>query len=342
MTVLYKHSDGWKHFGLRAVLSNENQSTEKVSVILPVYNCADYLQAAVESIIDQTLKSWRLIIVNDGSTDGSAEYLDSLTDPRVTVLHQENKGLSFSLNRGLEHSKTEFIARMDGDDFAYPERLEKQLAFMEANPEVGLLGTQIQRVGMKRADSGSALPTTHDEIFATLMNGGHGICHPTIMCRRSIFDQIGGYKSGLGEEWDIFLRFGEISKLANLNDCLLKYRYHGSSINGSRMMELRRRIRYQCECSRRRMSGLEPIAYEDFLAGEQQESFLKRWQRSSEDYSRASYHAAMADILGEHPVRGYARLGVAAASAPQLVLHRIQQKLAGPKAKKTAKQPQQP
>lgn len=313
---------------------NNTSNSEKVSIVLPVYNCVDYLPDAVESIINQTLQQWHLIIVNDGSTDGSAEYLDSLTDSRITVLHQENKGLSFSLNRGLEYSESEFVARMDGDDFAYPERLEKQLTFMEANPDVGLLGSQIQRVGLQRADSGSNLPTTHEDIFDALMDGSHAICHPTIFCRRAVFDEIGGYKAGLGEEWDIFLRIGEQWKLANLNDCLLKYRYHGTSINGSRMMELRQRIRFACECSRRRVAGLPKISHEDFLKSEQQAPIFQRLLRSSEDYSRASYHAAMADILGNHPVRGYARLGFAAASAPQLVLHRIQRRLAGPKAKK--------
>ena len=316
---------------------NKNLICGKVSIVLPVYNGGEYLQAAVESIINQTLKQWHLIIINDGSTDGSTNYLNSLSDDRITVLHQENQGLSYSLNRGLDLCDTEFVARMDCDDFAYSERLEKQLAFMEANPEVGLLGTQIKRVGMQRTDSGSSLPTTHEDIIDVLMNGGHAICHPTIFCRKAVFDEIGGYKAGLGEEWDIFLRIGEQWKLANLNDCLLNYRYHGTSINGSRMMELRRRIRFACECARRRTEGLAEIPYEDFLASEKQDSFFRRLQRSSEDYSRASYHAAMADILGDNRMRGYARLGVAAVSAPQLVFHRIHRRLTRPKRTDAAK-----
>lgn len=306
---------------------------------MPSYNSMPLLPAAVESIANQTLQSWRLVVVNDGSTDDTREYLDSLTDDRILVIHQENLGLSKSLNVGLRHCETEFIARMDGDDYSLPDRLEKQVAFLRSHPEVGLVGTQIQRVGERRSDTGSNLPTSHDEIVSTLMRGGHALCHPTIMCRKSVFDKVGEYKTGLGEEWDIFLRFGEVSRLANLSECLFKYRYHGSSINGSRMRELRRGIRFACESSRRRKASQPPIAYEEFVEQENNAPLLQRILQNSEDYSRASYHAAMADILGNNPVRGWAKLGVAVASAPQLVIHRIHQKLAGPKAAKDTAQP---
>lgn len=317
------------------------EQNETVTVVMPCYNSMPFLPAAVESIVNQTLQSWRLVVINDGSTDGTREYLESLTDDRIFVLHQENTGLSHSLNRGLQHCDSEFIARMDGDDCSLPDRLEKQLAFLQSNPDVGLVGTQIQRVGMRRSDTGSSLPTSHDEIVSALMCGGHALCHPTIMCRKSVFDEVGEYQTGLGEEWDIFLRFGEVSKLANLSECLLKYRFHGSSINGSRMRELRRGIRFACESSRRRKAAEPAISYDQFIELEKNAPLLQRIQRNTEDYSRASYHAAMADILGNHRLRGFAKLGVAAVSAPQLAFHRIHRKLSGPKSarKKTAQNP---
>ncbi len=298
-----------------------------VSIVLPVYNGFPYLSKAVESIVGQTEKRWKLIVVNDGSTDESKDYLDSIKDPRVVVIHQENQGLSPALNRGLAECDTPLIGRMDGDDISYSTRLEKQVSYLQQNPDVGLLGTQIQRVGSVRSDSGSDLPVTHQAIWDALMAGQHAICHPTIVCRREVFDLVGGYKEGLGEEWDMFLRIGEQWQLANLPECLFGYRYHSTSINGSRMGELRRRIRFQCECARRRNNGESPILYEDYVKSENEGSILRRTCRGIEDFSRASYHAAVADILGKHRLRGYARLGFAAFSAPQLTWARIHRRL---------------
>lgn len=304
-----------------------NDEQQLVSVLLPVHNGFPYVPEAIESIVNQTERRWKLIVVNDGSKDETREYLDTLTDPRIIVLHQENKGLAYSLNRALELSDTKYIARMDCDDISDPDRFKRQVDFLEANPEIGLLGTQIRRVGSRRSDKGSDLPTSHDAIFDALMNGHHAICHPTIMCRKSVFDQVGTYTEGLGEEWDLFLRFGECSKLANLPEVLFGYRYHASSINGSRMDELRRRIRFTCECSRRRVAGIEQQSYEDFIENEDNEtSYFSRVTQRIEDYSRANYHSAIADILGEHPIRGYARLGFAAASAPHITFERLKRK----------------
>ena len=309
------------------MLGDALKATHLVSILLPVHNGFPFLPDAVESIVRQRECRWKLIVINDGSSDETEAYLNFLNDPRILVLHQENKGLAYSLNRGLEHCDSKYIARMDCDDISYPDRFEKQIAFLESNLDVGLLGTQIRRVGSRRSDNGSNLPTTHTRIFDALMEGRHAICHPTIMCRKTIFDQVGLYTDGLGEEWDLFLRFGEVSKLANLSDILFGYRYHESSINGSKMDELRRRIRYTCECSRRRIANMSQQSYEDFLYYENHvQSYFSRLTQRIEDCSRANYHSAIAEILGDHPVRGYARLGFAAASAPHITLERLKRK----------------
>ena len=306
----------------------------KISVLLPVYNGIEFLQEAIESICAQTEKRWKLIVINDGSSDGSADYLDSLEDERIVVVHQENAGLSAALNEGLKYCDTQYVARMDCDDVAYPHRFATQLAFMEANPEVGLVGSQIKRLGKKRTDGGSHLPTEHDELFEALMEGHHAICHPAIFCRREVFDQVGGYTGGLGEEWDLFLKIGEKWKLANIDEVLLGYRFHKSSINGSRMRELRSRIRFKCECSRRRKEDLEPIEYEEFVEQESQVFAPVRCVRRIEEQARSMYHSAMVDILGENPLLGYSKLVTAAVIAPQLTIVRVARKLQGsPKPK---------
>ena len=112
-----------------------------VSVVLPVRNGAGDLPKAIETILTQTFTDFELIVINDGSTDGTAAVLDAIRDPRLHVVHQENAGLSWALNRGISLARGRYIARQDHDDWARPTRLEKQVAFMEANPDFALLGT---------------------------------------------------------------------------------------------------------------------------------------------------------------------------------------------------------
>ena len=97
---------------------------------MPVHNAMPYLKEAVQSILAQTFPSFKFLIINDGSTDGSAAFLESLRDSRIQLIHQPNRGLGFTLNKGLEYCKTEFIARMDADDVSLPNRLAEQLTFL--------------------------------------------------------------------------------------------------------------------------------------------------------------------------------------------------------------------
>src|SRR5215218_8009066 len=116
----------------------------QVSVILPVYNGEAYLQEAVDSILAQTFTDFELLIINDGSTDDSERIIDSYKDSRVKHLkNEQNRGLIFSLNRGVEAAKGAYIARMDADDVALPERLEKQMQYLKQNKEVGILSCTV-------------------------------------------------------------------------------------------------------------------------------------------------------------------------------------------------------
>ena len=144
-----------------------------VSVLMTVYNGMPYLAEAVESIRAQTYRRWKMIIVNDGSTDNSGQYLDSLANDRIIVLHQENGGTAVASNNGLKRCDTEFLARMDSDDICSPTRIEKQVAFLRDNPQVGLVGTQIIPRGAEKAGKPIQLATDHETIYAQLRLGQH-------------------------------------------------------------------------------------------------------------------------------------------------------------------------
>ena len=189
-----------------------------ITVFMPVYNALPYLKDAVESIRRQTLADWRFLIVDDGSTDGSVEYLRGLTDPRITLIEQPHQGPAAASNRALALCETEFFARMDADDLSDPRRLEEQLAFLVEHPEVGLLGTQILPLGSRRTGRPSSLATEHETIFDDLLHGRHAMCNPTIMCRTALLREVGGYSAdGALEDWAMFLAMGRKARLANLD-----------------------------------------------------------------------------------------------------------------------------
>lgn len=295
-----------------------------VTVFMPVYNALPYLREAVESIRRQTLRDWVFLIVDDGSTDGSAEYLERLDDPRIRVLHQAHQGPAAASNWALELCQTELLARMDADDVSHPTRLEEQLAFLGTHPEVGLLGTQIQPLGTVRAGRPSSLATDHRTIFSDLMRGRHAMCNPTVMCRTALLREVGGYQpNGVLEDWPMFLSMGERAQLANLDRVLLSYRIHAKSTNGRHMAELRTRVAFACEHARRRQVGMPPLAYEDFLAARRTGPLWRRVLAVMEGYAMSQYHAAMSDVLGARRWSGYARLAWAACCSPPKTFERL-------------------
>lgn len=297
----------------------------RVTVLMSVYNGMPYIHEAVESILKQTLQDFRLLIINDGSTDGTEEYLNRLSDQRIQVVHRSHSGLGAALNTGLSICETDFLARMDSDDVAFLSRLEAQLSFLKLHRDISMVGTQIAYLGEGgRSGFSPPLPCEHQSIFHDLLLGRHALCHPTIMCRTSILREIGGYHtSGIGEDWDMFLRMGEVSRLANLKEVLYLYRVHPGSVSVRHLAQVRMRYAHACQCAQRRAEGRFEITFDEFLAEQCARRF---WQRAAEVmdlYALAQYRRAVADILSPHWARGYARLAYAGLCSPRWTSQRI-------------------
>lgn len=202
----------------------------KVSVLMPVYNGADVLGVAINSILAQTLNDFELLVVNDGSTDGSLQMARSFNDPRIRVIDlAANRGLINALNTGLVEARGEFLARMDHDDIAHPARLKTQVAAMTASGSV-ICGSAVQPFG---AISGHPIvyPLTDGEIRASLPVGST-FAHPAVMmltevCRRH------GYSLAAKhcEDYDLWWRLSREGKMENLADTLLSYRFHPGQIS---------------------------------------------------------------------------------------------------------------
>ncbi len=291
----------------------------KLTIGLPVYDAMPYLPEAVDSILGQTHKEFEFLIINDGSNDGSAEYLATIKDKRVKVLHQENKGLGATLNRIIELCQTKYIARMDADDIALPERLERQLAFMEAHPEVLMLGTQIMFLCNKNTVRHIVAPLDHDGIVRALTQGRvAAICHPTIMCRTDAARHVGGYRIRVvGEELDFFLRMSEMGQVANLPDVLLHYRINADSVVMRRWHEVRRGHAYGLACARNRRAHLPEPSFEEFCIKWQQRSIIGRSRDLSKRWANYQYRKALFEEGRGHWARSWGRKVIAGLCDPK-------------------------
>jgi hypothetical protein len=197
---------------------------------MSVFNGEHFLREAVESILDQRFTEFEFIAVDDGSTDGSASILDSYqkSDARLKVYHPGHAGLSESLNRGCQLARGKYIARMDADDVACKDRLIQQVDFMEAHPEIGVLGGAVEWIDATGKSLGiHRHPTEDREIKAALLDHC-ALWHPTVLFRREVFASTGGYRGVTVEasDYDLWLRIADHFQLANLDAVVLKYRIH--------------------------------------------------------------------------------------------------------------------
>ncbi len=208
-----------------------------LSVILPVHNCRRYLAAAIASISAQSGRNFEFIIVDDGSTDGSAAVIDraAAADSRIRIIRRPNTGIVGALNDGLAAATGEFIARMDGDDLAEPTRFVEQFAFLTLHPHCVAVGSAVWFIDPDSAVLDRyAPPTTHAAIEAELLRGNGGaLIHPSLMLRRAAVTAVGGYRREYdrAEDLDLFLRLARHGTLANLPAPLLRYRLHIGSTN---------------------------------------------------------------------------------------------------------------
>lgn len=238
------------------------------SVILPVYNCLPYLEEAIASVLGQTFADFELLLLDDGSTDGSLEVLRSfaLRDPRCVVLTRGNRGLVPTLNEGIALARGEILFRMDGDDRSHPRRFELQIAYLSEHPQCVALGTDaflIDPDGHCLRQFG--MPPTHAEIDSKHMECiGSMIVHPTVALRKAAVVQAGCYRAEYAhaEDFDLFLRLAERGELANLTDPLLDYRQHFASIGYSRAAaQLTAKQRALAEaCTRRGLAAGSQVA----------------------------------------------------------------------------------
>jgi glycosyltransferase involved in cell wall biosynthesis len=207
-----------------------------ISVLLPAYNAERYLRGAIDSILAQTFSDFELLALDDGSSDQSLSILREYEskDSRVRVTSRENRGLVSSLNELISESRGRYLARMDADDICSQKRFEKQYGFLESNADHVVVGGCVQLVNrgglpIRIVDN----PLTHDGIDQSNLGGRTAIWHPTALIRKDAMLNVGGYREEFqhAEDLDLWLRLGEVGKLANVPDIVLRYRLHDDSVS---------------------------------------------------------------------------------------------------------------
>lgn len=204
----------------------------RVSVILPAYNAERFIGEAIDSILAQTYRDFELIIISDGSTDLTPDIIRQYAkkDKRIRFFNnRKNRGLIYVLNMGLRKVRGEYIARMDADDISLPTRFEKQVAYLDANPDVGVLGTLIQGFGLLN-QLGLQRPQVELSDFIT----DNYVAHPSVMIRRSVMRKYGfkynpDYKHV--EDYELWLRMVQVTKIQNIMEVLLRYRVSYDNIS---------------------------------------------------------------------------------------------------------------
>ena len=204
----------------------------QVSVIMPVYNAGTYLGQAIKSVLEQTFDDFELIVIDDGSTDSSRDIILSFSDSRIKYhKNEENLGVIKSLNKAISICSGEFIIRMDADDICEPQRFEEQIRFMKKHPDTGLCGTWAKVIDSQNNISGKIVNQTSPEFISISLLFTIPLVHPSVCFRASILKYNLYDNVPHAEDYELWRRLNDQTKMANLPKYLLQYRWHNSNIS---------------------------------------------------------------------------------------------------------------
>lgn len=213
----------------------------KVTVLMPTYNVAPFVEEAIGSVLKQTLRDFELLVVDDCSTDNTIEVVRGINDPRIRVVRNEkNLGLAENLNHGLSFVTTDYVARMDGDDIAEPFWLEHEVAILDSHPDIGICGAGFKRFGT--TETQTCFPEHHKDIAANMLFECSVIV-PTF--RMSLFQNHGlRYKSEAfpAEDYRFWAECLKVTQLYNIQETLFHYRMHPAQICTARREEQRQKV----------------------------------------------------------------------------------------------------
>lgn len=214
-----------------------NDHASVIDVLVTVYNGERFIAQTIDSVIGQTFQDWRLIIVDDLSTDRTEEIIRSYIarDPRILLIKGEHKGIAAAANVGLRAAKAPLLARLDADDIALPERLQIQYDFLQAHTDVLAVGSDVYLIDENNRRLRRRKAPVGWQKIQNILQTRNCMCHPSATIRTSALRQIGGYRDKFRNslDYDLWLRISEIGKIENIPQDLLLYRRHASQVSAS-------------------------------------------------------------------------------------------------------------
>jgi glycosyltransferase involved in cell wall biosynthesis len=269
-------------------------SVPELSVIVPVYNGAAYLRETLDALLAQTFKNFELVVVDDGSKDDSGEILRSLTDNRIRVVRQENRGLCHALNRAIREARAPLIARNDQDDVSLPIRLERQMTVLAEHPGASVVYSHYSKFGSRRKWSNADKQVTREgEVREVDLLRDGCLLGSTMMARTETLRSIGGYRQDYYpcDDYDLEMRLAETGKVLVLCEPLVAYRFHVSASTYPLFAVMQNKSRWVEDNHKRRVRGEPEKTFEQFIAS-QNLSWRERWNQRRLD--RAFLHMRVA------------------------------------------------
>jgi len=308
-----------------------------VSVVLPVYNCQRYVAEAINSVLRQTHRDFDLVVIDDGSSDRAADVCRGFArhDGRITFVTRPNRGHCHTMNEGLALARGEWVAVMHCDDVMLPNRLERQVAFVTANPRLSLVSSLVEwideeggHVGYSRSDL-----TTPDAVAAARAGEGTiAFPHPAVMFRKAAVQAVGGYRQAFYpvEDLDLWNRIADARYGVLVQpEVLMKYRTHPASATNRRAAEVAHCLRWLAATIRARRAGLPEPTRAEFEAAEAALPWpvkLNGWRKVRGD---VAWNRAMANYAGHRVAAAVGPLALAVALRPATYVPRVVPRLFG-------------
>jgi glycosyltransferase involved in cell wall biosynthesis len=302
-----------------------------VSVVVPMYNSEAFLSEAITSILRQTVTDFELIVVDDGSTDGSLAIVQShaQNDPRIKVFSQPNAGTAVTLNRAIDLASSDLVFIMHADDVMHANRLERQLAFLEGHPELAVASSLVNHIDEKGRVIGqdNSFLFTHEEIQEKLdLNKVIGFNHPAVVLRKSVVQAAGGYRQEFwpAEDLDLWNRLAEQGhKILVQPEILLDYRIHGGSASISRAHLARKKYSWLRDSMLRRRRNEPELTWEQFLAFRREAPLRRRINEERVDFSQIFYKAAVGHFAGRRYLQTIGNAAIAVLLRPRHILNEM-------------------
>jgi len=284
-----------------------------VSVIVPVWNRERWVREAIDSVLAQTFTDFEVIVVDDGSTDGTLDALAAIEDPRVRVVRGQHGGVSAAMNRGLAEACGRYVARVDSDDVWLPEMLATQVRVLDERPEIGVVYARAQGMaadGTLTSDVWGIPPRHPGDDFRSMVEGDF-TCNITTVARRELLERAGGFDETLrtSEDWDIWLRVARHARFAFTDRVLARFRWHEENLTGPRSsddLEARTRVLDKLFADPDvppRVRAMAPVAYRNVYVGIGLLRLTRReWRRAGRAFGRAL-------SSGANPIGTLARIG---------------------------------